>query len=216
MKWREVLAVPGTQITSPGSFKASPRRWMVPAAHVHTSRFAQAPGRVQSFRQRCWGLCPEVGAVQGGSGGCRGLAPPALPGGGVPGCPAVPSSGMLALLRVGKSLWSWGHLHSSLQYPSKTLILHIPGQRQNHPTHLLEISTPRPLPAGGRGHQGRSPLAGLNRTLRVLPILCQHWVCVSTREGQENKLKASNTIAWLLPEAAWRAALNKGASLLSH
>lgn len=97
----------------------------------------------------------------GGLEAALAFAPPALPGagswggGGGPGCPAVPSSGMLALLPGWEnSLWSWGHQHSPLQYPSKTLILHIPGQRQNNPTYLLAIATPQL----GEGDTGSGPL----------------------------------------------------------
>lgn len=94
---------------------------MALAVHVHPSRFAQAPGRVKSFTQRCWDLSIAVsqlgklaaGAVGGGLEAALAFAPPALPGagswggGGGPACPAVPSSGMLALLPGWeKSLWS--------------------------------------------------------------------------------------------------------------
>lgn len=56
---------------------------MAPAVCVHTSRFAQAPGRdgkgvgIFSFAGKGGGR-----SSSGGSGGCPGLAPPTLPGAG--------------------------------------------------------------------------------------------------------------------------------------
>lgn len=141
---------------------------MAPAVCVHTSRFAQAPGRdgkgvgIFSFAGKGGGR-----SGSGGSGGCPGLAPPTLPGAGRrgkrgggdggPGCPAVPSSGMLAVLpEWEKSLWSRGHQRNPLQHPSKTLISHIPAQRQNNPTYFGNFYPAAPS-IRGEGTPGQVP-----------------------------------------------------------